>query len=123
MEYIIQQIVGKKKTATDAFACCHSCQPINFDPNSVLRISNGASIPSAFLMDEEEKKPKLTIGFHVDDYDEQRVKLCFHRNVFDHFFTGGIWKRTRVLSLCVYLEARACFGMSLYVCLGMIFMR
>lgn len=69
-------------------------------------------------MDEEEKKkPKLTICFHVDDYDEQRGKLCFHRNVFDHFFTGGIWKRTRVcIPVCMFGSERVFWNV--LVCLS-----
>lgn len=126
MEYIIQQIIGKKKTAADAFACCHFCQPINFDPNSVLRISNGASSNSIGFFNgwRGKKDPNLLSVFMSMIMTNNALNYVFHRNVFDHSFTGGIWKRTRVcIPVCMFGSARACFGMCLYVCLGMIFMR
>lgn len=126
MEYIIQQIIGKKKTAADAFACCHFCQPINFDPNSVLRISNGASSNSIGFFNgwKGKKNPNLLSVF---------MSMIMTNNALNYVFIEMIWsffywwylEANACLYPCVYVweRARACFRMWLYVCLGMIFMR
>lgn len=108
MEYIIQQIIGKKKTtAADAFACCHFCQPINFDPNSVLRISNGASSNSIGFFNgwRGKKDPNLLSVF---------MSMIMTNNALNYVFFIEMFL---IILLLVVFGSERVF-VSLFACLG-----